>query len=211
MFKADGSRRDFPVVKPRIIVGRTNGCDLRIPLSSVSRQHCEFRLDGDQFTLRDLGSSNGTFRNNTRIASETLLQPGDEIVIGPVVFTVVIDGKPATIDPVRTVLDRNRASVNGGQSESTSVVEPQRLSYETGVSMPSLAENRPVPQPHVKPPRPVDDDDPIAALEALAASGDTHITGDDDEDDDVIPILDEDDEDIPLLDLDDDDDDKPSR
>ncbi len=207
MFKADGSRRDFPVVKPRIIVGRTNDCDLRIPLSSVSRQHCEFRLDGNQFKLHDLGSSNGTFRNNTRIATETLLQAGDEIVIGPVVFTVVIDGKPSTIDPVRTVLDRNRASVNGGQGEATSVVEPQRHSFETGVAMPSMGESkRPAPQP--KPKAAVDADDPIAAHEALAASSDaTHVPVE--EDDDVIPVLDEEDEDLPVLAEDDDDDDLP--
>ena len=208
MFKADGSRRDFPVVKPRIIVGRTNDCDLRIPLSSVSRQHCEFRLEGNQFKLHDLGSSNGTFRNNTRIATETLLQAGDEIVIGPVVFTVVIDGKPATIDPVRTVLDRNRASVNGGQSEATSVVEPQRHSYETGVEMPSLGGTKrpmPTPQPQPKPKANVDPDDPIAALEALAnSSDDTRITGDDD--DDLIPVLDEEDEDLPILAQNDDED-----
>ena len=35
MFKADGTRRDFPLKKDRIVVGRKNTCDLRIPLSSV--------------------------------------------------------------------------------------------------------------------------------------------------------------------------------
>lgn len=160
MFKADGSRRDFAVTKPRIVVGRTNDCDLRIPLSSVSRQHCEFRLEGEQFKLQDLGSSNGTFRNNSRISQETLLDAGDEIAIGPVVFTVVIDGQPDTIDPVRTVLERNKQS-SSESSSSASAVQPQRISFDTGVAMPSV-------EPELDSPT-VDLDDPIAALEALAA------------------------------------------
>ena len=229
MFKADGSRRDFPVTKPRIVVGRTNDCDLRIPLSSVSRQHCEFRLENDQFKLHDLGSSNGTFRNNTRISQETLLEPGDEVVIGPVVFTVVVDGKPDTIDPVRTVLDRNKAAVNGGSSvaAAAAAVEPQRLSFDTGVSMPAVEDETYSPTVDLDEPGDMQNDDPIAALEALAAGTNDHATPDpeeapaaeasvdeasvtpeasvsvDDEEDVLIPI---DDGDDVLMPLDDDDD-----
>ena len=93
MFTADGSRREFPVQKNRVIIGRTNSCGLRVPLSSVSREHCEISIHGDEIVLRDLGSSNGTYHNNLRIQEAEIL-PGDEISIGPVVFTVVVDGKP---------------------------------------------------------------------------------------------------------------------
>ena len=96
MFKSDGSRRDFPVKKGRVILGRARGCDLRIPLSSVSRQHCEIRLEDDRLLLRDLGSSNGTFCNHSRV-QETALKAGDEITVGPVAFRVIIDGKPAEL------------------------------------------------------------------------------------------------------------------
>lgn len=201
MFKADGSRRDFPVTKPRIVVGRTNDCDLRIPLSSVSRQHCEFRLENGQFKLQDLGSSNGTFRNDSRISQETLLDAGDEVVIGPVVFTVVIDGQPDSIDKTRTVLERNKHSANEGTS-SASAVQPQRLSFDTGVAMPSV-------EPEFDSPT-VDLDDPIAALEALAAGTDkpapsapAPIAADDDDDELVAlePLDDDDDDDQPLVPL----------
>jgi len=108
MFKADGTRRDFPVRKDRVVVGRTGTCDLRIPLSSVSRRHCEIVNEPDAVRLRDLGSSNGTFHNSTRV-TEILLQPGDEIGIGPVVFTVVIDGEPSDVEPIKTIV-RTRSS-----------------------------------------------------------------------------------------------------
>ncbi|MEM8783873.1 MAG: FHA domain-containing protein [Planctomycetota bacterium] len=94
MTKADGSQRRFPLPEGPTTVGRKNSCGLRIPLTSVSRLHCEFRVDGDRVSLRDLGSSNGTFKNGQRV-QDTDLQAGDEVEVGPVRFTVVLDGHPA--------------------------------------------------------------------------------------------------------------------
>ncbi|MEM8739384.1 MAG: FHA domain-containing protein [Planctomycetota bacterium] len=103
MFKADGSRRDFPLRPGPMVIGRKNSCELRIPLSSVSRQHCEVSFEGDTIKLRDLGSSNGTYHNSIRV-QEAELAAGDEVVVGPVVFTLVVDGVPGEIKPVRTVV-----------------------------------------------------------------------------------------------------------
>ena len=103
MFKADGTRRDFPLRPGNLVVGRKNSCELRIPLSSVSRQHCEIRVEGDAISLRDLGSSNGTYHNSIRVQTAEL-EAGDEVVVGPVVFTLVVDGVPADIKPVRTIV-----------------------------------------------------------------------------------------------------------
>ncbi|MEM1444674.1 MAG: FHA domain-containing protein [Planctomycetota bacterium] len=94
MIKADGSRRSFPLPDGPTTVGRKNSCGLRIPLTSVSRLHCEFRVDDGRVSLRDLGSSNGTFKNGERI-QDTDLNAGDEVEVGPVRFMVVIDGQPA--------------------------------------------------------------------------------------------------------------------
>lgn len=118
MFKSDGTRRDFNLHKDRTIVGRANTADLRIPLSSVSRQHCELWIEGGLLKVRDLGSSNGTFQNSVRV-QEAILAPGDEIVIGPVVFTVVIDGLPKVVEPVRTILPEQE---EGGGPRSRSGV-----------------------------------------------------------------------------------------
>lgn len=104
MFKTDGTRREFPVKPGGFVIGRKNSCDLRIPLSSVSRQHCILKVEGSKLMLRDAGSSNGTFHNNIRV-SEAVLAAGDEVVVGPVVFTVVIDGKPNVIEPVRSLVE----------------------------------------------------------------------------------------------------------
>lgn len=104
MFKADGTRRDFPVRKDRIVIGRKNSCGLRIPLPAISRQHCEIVVTGDGVMVKDLGSSNGTYHNSIRV-QESELTAGDEVSVGPVVFTVVVNGRPEEIRPVRMMLD----------------------------------------------------------------------------------------------------------
>ena len=95
MVKGDGTQRNFALSRERLVIGRLNTCDLRIALPSVSRQHCEVILDGEVLKLCDLGSSNGTYHNHTRV-QEAVLSSGDEIGVGPVVFRVLIDGQPAS-------------------------------------------------------------------------------------------------------------------
>ena len=93
MFRSDGERRSFSMARDMTVVGRREDCDLRIPLGEVSRKHCRLIRDGDTLKLEDLGSSNGTFLNGSRV-QEALLSPGDTIQVGPVVFVVQVDGEP---------------------------------------------------------------------------------------------------------------------
>ncbi|MGE3180849.1 MAG: FHA domain-containing protein [Phycisphaerae bacterium] len=97
MFK-DDERRVFPVKAGNTIVGRKTDADLRIPTRDVSREHCELRANGVVISVKDLGSSNGTFVNGKRI-SEAALRAGDKLGVGPVLFVVQIDGEPAKITP----------------------------------------------------------------------------------------------------------------
>lgn len=97
MFK-DDERRVFPVKAGKTIVGRKTDADLRIPTRDVSREHCEIEANGVVMSVKDLGSSNGTFVNGKRV-SESQVRAGDKLGIGPVVFVVQIDGEPAKITP----------------------------------------------------------------------------------------------------------------
>jgi len=93
MFRADGERRSFSIVRDMTVIGRREDCDLRIPLGEVSRKHCRMIKDGDTVRLEDLGSSNGTYHNGQRV-QEAVLAPGDNVQVGPVTFVVQIDGLP---------------------------------------------------------------------------------------------------------------------
>ena len=115
MFRDSGERREFPV-RSVTTVGRKDDCDIRIPVAEVSRHHAEFRQSGGAVQVRDLGSANGTFVNNKRVKQQKLTA-GDHVVIGPVVFTVQIDGDPQEIHPVKTTL-RTRPAKQGQKAEA---------------------------------------------------------------------------------------------
>jgi FHA domain/zinc-ribbon domain len=65
----------------RTLVGRSPECDIFLDDVTVSRRHAEILREGDEFTIRDLGSLNGTYVNRKRIESTTL-QDDDEVQIG---------------------------------------------------------------------------------------------------------------------------------
>jgi pSer/pThr/pTyr-binding forkhead associated (FHA) protein len=78
------------------MIGRRHNCDLHIPLTSVSRKHCQLNHDDGLWRIRDLGSRNGTYLNGKRV-EEAVIQAGDSIRIGPLAFMLQIDGNPQTI------------------------------------------------------------------------------------------------------------------
>ncbi len=86
---------EFKLKLPAII-GRSRTVDLPVGHPLISRQHCELFADGEVLKIRDLGSLNGTFVRETRIAEDTVLEPGDEFTVGPLVFKAVYGYMPAT-------------------------------------------------------------------------------------------------------------------
>lgn len=93
MFTADGQRRRFLLQRDITVIGRREDCDLRIPLTEVSRKHCRLVKDVNGLRLEDLGSSNGTFHNGNRV-QEIMVEPGDRVQVGPVLFIAQIEGIP---------------------------------------------------------------------------------------------------------------------
>jgi hypothetical protein len=80
---ADG--RAFALAAPLTIVGRVTGCDVVLSNDTVSSHHAEISIDGHTYTVRDLGSRNGTWVNGRKIATECPLSPGDRVAFGQVV------------------------------------------------------------------------------------------------------------------------------
>ena len=97
-FGKDGQRKNIELKSGIVIVGRRPDCDIRIPLSIVSRKHCRIVYNDNELTLQDLGSANGTFLNN-QLVTKMPLSAGDLLTIGPIKFIVQIDGKPQNLMP----------------------------------------------------------------------------------------------------------------
>jgi len=83
--------------KAEIVIGRTDvGAVVDIDTTpygghpgGVSRRHCKITVQGDQYSIEDLNSTNGTFVNGTQLTpnTPTPLQNGAQIVLGKVAFT----------------------------------------------------------------------------------------------------------------------------
>lgn len=74
-----GSR--FLLDQPTTSAGRHPDSDIFLDDVTVSRRHAEFRSDGGEFQVVDVGSLNGTYVNREPVDSATLAN-GDEVQIG---------------------------------------------------------------------------------------------------------------------------------
>src|SRR5215217_8107435 len=68
-----------------LVVGRAPSSDIPIVDPTISRRHAELESTESGFTVRDLGSSNGTFVNGTRVETGTAAL-GDLVSFGKVGF-----------------------------------------------------------------------------------------------------------------------------
>jgi diguanylate cyclase (GGDEF)-like protein len=76
-----GELYKLPAGNKVVRVGRGDEADIRLDDDGVSRVHCSLAASADSALLKDLGSSNGTFVNGTRV-SEQKLRDGDRVQIG---------------------------------------------------------------------------------------------------------------------------------
>lgn len=82
-------------------IGRHQDNDIVLASQQISRHHAKFNQIGSTLVLQDLGSSNGTFINGKRIATEAVeLAQGDEVGFADILFMVANEAllEPATIE-----------------------------------------------------------------------------------------------------------------
>ena len=69
------------------VAGRHPEVNIFLDDVTVSRRHAEFVRKGTSFSVKDLGSLNGTFVNGSRIDGEVTLEDGVEVQVGKFKFT----------------------------------------------------------------------------------------------------------------------------
>ena len=85
--------QEFPILKPKITMGREGGdADIGLNDPACSRLHAEVSLDKTSWYLRDLGSTNGTIKNGTKIV-RTTLRHGEKFKVGETVLQFLCEEK----------------------------------------------------------------------------------------------------------------------
>ncbi|HVX65277.1 MAG TPA: SpoIIE family protein phosphatase [Bryobacteraceae bacterium] len=113
----DGKTRTIRLESNALTLGRSSANELCFPDDvGLSRQHMALERDSTGWTVRDLGSKNGTFLNGARIGEASRLRPGDRVIASRIVL--VFD--PVEADAAKTVL-----------FEGTSAAGPSALTVST--------------------------------------------------------------------------------
>ena len=128
----DGQMKTVALTGERLAIGRSSASELCFPEDAgLSRQHFAFECQGDDWTVQDLGSKNGTFVNNIPLKAKLVLKPGDRITAGHLVVVfapesqtpgrsvVVFEGRDAESPTTSTVV----TSLAGALSNQTVAIE----------------------------------------------------------------------------------------
>jgi pSer/pThr/pTyr-binding forkhead associated (FHA) protein len=120
------------VAKEMTLVGRQEDCDLRLDHKSVSKMHCVLVKTDGLVILRDLGSTNGTRVNGTRVRRAALL-PNDKLSVANFHFKVLFGAALAAseqrdqtqrIEPIDMEKVSNKPIAGADVSPDSEVDEP---------------------------------------------------------------------------------------
>ena len=75
---------------PRLLVGKSPACELRLEDPLVSRRHAALEIGPQSLRVTDLGSTNGTFVSGVRVV-EALLSGGETLRIGSTALRVDVE------------------------------------------------------------------------------------------------------------------------
>jgi pSer/pThr/pTyr-binding forkhead associated (FHA) protein len=80
---------------PQSVLGRDPTAAVNLTDGEVSRRHAIVTAGEGAVTVEDLGSSNGTFVEDDRIADETEIRPGQRLRIGQTVLELRVSEQRA--------------------------------------------------------------------------------------------------------------------
>jgi pSer/pThr/pTyr-binding forkhead associated (FHA) protein len=88
--RPDGTEKRLEIGGKPLVIGRLAESDIPVKESFISRVHAGIGYANNAFTLKDLGSTNGTYRNGARVF-ECNLATGDKIQVGNASLVFEID------------------------------------------------------------------------------------------------------------------------
>ncbi len=120
--------REFVFDQQSVVIGRTPECDVILYDAGVSRRHARIFDEGAGFQIEDLGSSNGTVVNGSKVSKQPL-KDGDSIILGPVRFTFAAVAGDLPAEPSTEIAEE------GGQHTRVVNASELKRSRNKGVAM----------------------------------------------------------------------------
>jgi pSer/pThr/pTyr-binding forkhead associated (FHA) protein len=99
VLRSKKGRQVFRLKKKVSVLGRAQGCTVRIPSADVSREHCRIKIKGERVTVEDLGSANGTLLNGVVLDEIKEMHAGDFLRVGPALFVIEVDASKTAREP----------------------------------------------------------------------------------------------------------------
>ncbi|MBQ4440122.1 MAG: Flp pilus assembly complex ATPase component TadA [Kiritimatiellae bacterium] len=109
----DGSRQTQELQDGLYVIGRGEGCRIRLDSPEVSERHAILSLRGGVATIEDLHSSNGTVVNGEAIERQVALTPSMVVQIGPVMMRVDSSSPSVASDDLVAPKDEYDAAADG--------------------------------------------------------------------------------------------------
>jgi pSer/pThr/pTyr-binding forkhead associated (FHA) protein len=86
VYGPDGARPRTMKLAASTTVGRAPECEIRLDDTYASQQHARIFGKSEKWYVEDLGSTNGTYVNDQKLAAPAQVQPGDKIRVGTTVL-----------------------------------------------------------------------------------------------------------------------------
>lgn len=84
----------FNLNQGETVVGRNPDCTIALDFHGISRKHFTVTVTDSEVSVADLGSSNGTYLNNQKLETPTILKKADVIKIGAIAMKYIPKGDP---------------------------------------------------------------------------------------------------------------------
>lgn len=94
-----GKSMTYPLIKDKIVIGRSGEANLKLVHPLVSRKHCVIEKQNDAFKVRNISTTNPIYVNHQGI-SEKRLYHGDQLKIGTFALTYLSD-RPEDVKTVK--------------------------------------------------------------------------------------------------------------
>jgi pSer/pThr/pTyr-binding forkhead associated (FHA) protein len=154
--------RSIAIKRNQLLIGRAEQCDIRPLSEEVSRRHCQVTVGPAEVWVEDLGSRNGTYVNDVRIAERTKVADGDLIKVGSLELRVsctmpavssggseddvsrwlMADDQPAGMsdttrtlqtNPADSVADLDASNIHGGERTTANTEAAAEGSFVSGI------------------------------------------------------------------------------